>query len=214
LENKYSKKHGRPTEFEQQQMEKLVLPFFQLGLSAFSVSLKDGMPNVKTITKIFKKFRQFLSEDLHYDLVKLQRDVKGHVLFAYDEQLTIVDNQIQGLLKYRKEREKAYDDEVKELCIQGRQSEIEPYRPDLAVEKLLSHINNLSGDMKVGKATLEVTPSVDMLSEEAILRKMEAELAKKGELARKLKLKDHEIRELRSKLPPKSNNLQNKNDHS
>jgi len=201
MEKKYSKKHGRPTEYEQQQMEKLVLPFFQLGLSAFSVSQKDGMPNVKTITKIFKKFRQVLSEDLNYDLAKQQREVKAHFLFAYDEQLSIGDNQIQGLLKYRKEREKAYDDEVKELRIQGRQSEIEPYRPDLAVEKLLSQLNNLSGDMKLAKATLEVAATVDMLSEEAILREMEAELKRKEELARKLKRKDQEITELRSKLP-------------
>jgi len=84
-EKKYSKKHGRPTEFEQQQMEELVLPFFQLGLSAFSASQRDGMPNVKTITKIFKKFRQALSEDLYYDLAKQQREVKAHFLVAYDQ---------------------------------------------------------------------------------------------------------------------------------
>jgi len=116
-------------------------------------------------------------------------------------------------LKYRKEREKAHDAEVKELRNQGRQSEIEPYRPDLPVEKLLSYLNDLSGDMKLSKAGIEIAATVDMLSEESTSRELEAELKRKEELARKLRLKDHEIK-IHQKLFPKTNNLQNQSEHS
>jgi len=85
----YNKKPGRPSLNKQHQMEEMLLPYFQQQLTAFSVSKMPNMPNIKTISRIFKKFARILDRQLDFDIEKAQREARAQLIFSFDKNLSL-----------------------------------------------------------------------------------------------------------------------------
>ena len=200
LEKHYDKKPGRPSLNKQHQMEEMVLPYFQQGLTAFSVSMMPNMPNNKTVSRIFKKFARILDRQLDFDVDKAQREVRAQLIFAFDKSLSITSDQIQELLDYKKSRREHYDLRVLQLKEQGRQEEVTPYKPDLSVAKVLMQLNQFLVELQDAKAANESTPTINQTSEEATIRRLEHRNQRAMRARRQLEKEENRIKELRVNL--------------
>ena len=200
LEKHYDKKSGRPSLNKQHQMEEMVLPYFQQGLSALSISRMPNMPNIKTVLQIFKKFARILDRQLDFDVDKAQREARAQLIFAFDKNLSITWNQIQELLDYKKSRREHYDLRVLQLKEQGRQEEITPYKPDLSVEKVLTRLIQSLSELQDAKAANESTPTLNQTSEEATIRRLESRNQRAMRARRQLEKEENRIKELRANL--------------
>lgn len=200
LEKHYDKKPGRPSLNKQHQMEEMVLPYFQQGLSALSISRMPNMPNIKTVLQIFKKFARILDRQLDFDVDKAQREARAQLIFAFDKNLSITWNQIQELLDYKKSRREHYDLRVLQLKEQGRQEEITPYKPDLSVEKVLTRLIQSLSELQDAKAANESTPTLNQTSEEATIRRLESRNQRAMRARRQLEKEENRIKELRANL--------------
>ena len=196
----YDKKPGRPSLNKQYQMEEMMLPYFQQGLTAFSVSKMPNKPNIKTVSRIFKKFARILDRELDRDVDKAQREVKARLIFSFDKNLSIIQDQIQELLDYKKSRREHYDLRVLQLKEQGRQEEVTPYKPDLAVEKVLMQLIHYLAELQDAKAANESTPTMHQSSEEATIRYLKGRNQRAMRARRQLEKEENRIKELRANL--------------
>lgn len=200
LNKHYNKKPGRPSLNQQHQMEEMMLPYFQQGLTAFSVSMMPNKPNIKTVSRIFKKFARILDRQLDFDIDKAQREVKARLIFSFDKSLSITSDQIQELQDYKKSRREHYDLRILQLKEQGRQEEITPYKPDLSVEKVLMQLIQFLTELQDAKAANESTPTIDQTSKEAAIRHLESQNQRAMRARRQLEKEENRIKELRANL--------------
>lgn len=177
----------------------ILIPFFDMGLSANATS-KQGisnenkeitgirkMPNLKTIFKYWNYWKKELVEQQMSSLAEMQRSVKAFYLNSYDKQLLLAESQIQGILAWKETEKKEHETEMKILAEKGKNDEIFNWKPDVAIETLLARLNEMQGDMKLAKAQLEGAPIVDQISEDSTLRELEEEQERNSKKFEKLK---------------------------
>ena len=181
-------------------MEEMILPYFQQGLTAFSVSKMPNKPNIKTVSRIFKKFARILDRELDFDVDKAQREVKARLIFSFDKNISNIQDQIQELQDYKKSRKEHYDLRVLQLNQQGRQGEIIPYKPDLLVEKVLMQLIHSLAGLQDSKAANESTPTMYQTSEEAAIRHLKSQNHRAIKTRRQLEKEENRIKELRANL--------------
>lgn len=148
----------------------------------------DKMPNRKTVMKYFDYFNEESALPFNKSLAVTQRHVRAQFLESYDKNIMVTEDQIQKLLKWREEDYGVY----KKNILDSKENQgkvIDPYMPNLDVERALSHFNDVQGNFKLSRAGIESASFIDQRSEISILEHMQADLEKHQEKMQKVKVK-------------------------
>jgi hypothetical protein len=87
-------KHGRPTLYNQNQIKKILQPFYQKEVSANATSKKTGI-NIKTILKYYKQWDK--------KLVDSDKDFLTRVKIAKEKSIQTMDKEILSLYDQEEE---------------------------------------------------------------------------------------------------------------
>ncbi len=179
-------------------MAEVLRPFYDMGINAYTAHQQRVPENTYGIRKwpqilVMYKYWKFWTDDLiqqqSKDLAETQRQVKAKYLNSYDKQILICEARIQKILRWMEEDEMAFQEQMKKLAESGKPEEVTAYMPDPQMETLLAKLNELEGDMKMSKATLEVAPIVDQINEQKVIKDLE-EQQERHTLQMKGKLND------------------------
>lgn len=89
-------KRGRPTRHDQNQIKKMLHPFYQKGVSANATSIKTGI-NIKTILKYYKQWDK--------KLVDSDKDFLMRVKITKEQSIQTMDREILSLYDQEEEIE-------------------------------------------------------------------------------------------------------------
>lgn len=171
-------------------MMEILQPFYDMSVGPQAVKNQPVPQNTHEITKwpairVMYKYWSWWTDELVEQqkgtLAQTQRNVKAKYLNSYDKQIMICESQIQLILQLRQEHKAVYLKKAKVSTEKG-ESTIDPYEPNIELEKLLSTLNQQMGGFKMSKAQLEVAPIIDQVNEDAIIKMLQDEqdmLAKK-----------------------------------
>lgn len=146
----------------------------------------EKMPNRKTVMKYFDHFNEEAAKPFNKSLAITQRHVRAQFLESYDKNIMVTEDQIQKILRWREEDHAVYKKKIDKLHEEGKDSEIEPYVPNLDFERALSHFNDVQGNFKLSRAGVESASFIDQRSEMVIVKEMEQKLEKQMEKQSKL----------------------------
>lgn len=176
-------------------MMEILQPFFDMSVGPQTVKSQPVPKNIHEIIKwpairVMYKYWTWWTDELVEQqkgtLAQTQRNVKAKYCASYDKQIMICESQIQQILQLRAEHKATYLKKVK-IATEKGESTIEPYEPNLELEKLLSQLNQQMGGFKMSKAQLEVAPIIDQMNEDAILKMLQDEQEAQVKKVKKVK---------------------------
>lgn len=148
-------KKGRPTKMSQLQIQRILRPYFEQGISASVTSEKTGI-NIKTVCKYFDFWTQEISESEENDFFERQKKERTRIIVSLDNEILEVHKFLDDI-----------NDEIRKLQQQGK--EIPKHLFSLRLDAI-----RLSSNLIEKKGSFAMQPSMD----EAIEKKIQEMIRK------------------------------------
>jgi hypothetical protein len=186
---------GRPSKAEQLRIQKMIRPYFDLGLSAHFVSTLPGMPNEKTIQKYFKQWTKDLSKDIMKSFDQIKSEVIGKTQLIFDKQILNIAILQNDLMEYHQESKREYEEKRKKSEFLGNKH-LGPYKPDLELIRTLVKLDAHLFELKDIKMKFEIMAHNPETGTEKYLKEVEEMYKERVQTEKEMEKTNKRIREL------------------
>lgn len=164
---KSSRKVGRPTLHEQLEIQNLIKPYYEIGLSAEYTATQKRI-SIKTVQKYFRIWTEQLRENFEPNISERQKNAMAREIQSIDSIIYNLRAQLNRITKAIIDHQEAW----KANNSSRQDGTAVCYRPDPYLEDKFTKLNELLLKTYDGKASIEAAPTIDEETEKAVFQRM------------------------------------------